>query len=118
YVYRKILKTPVLVEPYDKTTVFLQKDMEPFIWLEWNPVERAEKYQLEASASPDFSNPIVRLDLTETRFLLKEKMPYGKLFWRVRAIAPGEREPASNSGQSSDWANREFILYHQRNRGF
>ena len=118
YIYRKSLKMPVLVEPFDKTTVFLQKDMEPFIWLEWESVDRAEKYQLEASISADFAKPILQKELTETRFLIKEKMPYGRLFWRVRAVPAADREPASGRGESSDWATREFILYHQRNRGF
>jgi hypothetical protein len=111
YIFRKTLKAPQLIEPYDKTTLFLQKDMEPLIWLEWSSVPDATKYLLEASTKADFSRIVMSKTMTETRFLVREKIPYGNIYWRVRAIGIEE-------SLNSDWAQREFMIFHQKNSGF
>jgi hypothetical protein len=111
YVFKKILKAPVLIEPYDKTTIFLQKDMEPFIWLEWGVVPDAASYNLEISTTADFAQKVISKTVTNTRFLVKEKLPYGNIFWRIKAVS----EDPSISG---DWSTRQFMIYHQRNNGF
>lgn len=111
YVFKKTYRAPALVEPFDKTTVFLQKDMEPLIWLEWDAVPDASKYQLEVSSNPEFSRIIMTKSLSETRFLIREKIPYGNIYWRVRAMGADE-------SLNSDWAERQFMIIHQKNRGF
>lgn len=111
YVFKRTLKGPELIEPYDKTTVFLQKDMEPLIWLEWSSVPDTEKYVLEISTKEDFSNVVISKSMTTTRFLVKEKIPYGNIYWRVKAVPQDE-------SLSSDWSARQFMFYHQRNDGF
>ncbi|MGZ3797571.1 MAG: FecR domain-containing protein [Pseudobdellovibrionaceae bacterium] len=111
YIFKQTLKAPPLLEPYNKSTVFLQKDMEPLIWLEWEAVPYSTKYNLEISTTEDFSQVIISKTLSETRFLVKEKIPYGKIFWRVRATCEDE-------SLNSDWASRYFMIYHQRNNGF
>lgn len=111
YIFNRMLKGPELIEPYDKTTVFLQKDMEPFIWLEWSSVPDTVKYVLEVSTKPDFSNVVISKTMTNTRFLIKEKIPYGSIYWRVKAMPQDE-------GLSSDWSARQFMFVHQRNDGF
>jgi FecR-like protein len=111
YVFKHTLKAPELIEPYDKTTIFLQKDMEPLIWLEWNPVPDTPKYQLEVSSKPDFSNVVISKTMTNTRFLVKEKIPYGAIYWRVKAIH-------EDDSLSSSWSTRQFMFIHQRNDGF
>jgi hypothetical protein len=111
YVFRRMLMPPELIEPYDKTTVFLQKDMEPLIWLEWGSVPNALKYSLEVSNTENFSHVLISKTLTSTRFLVNEKIPYGNIFWRVRAIAQDE-------DLRSEWSPRQFIIYHQKNGGF
>lgn len=111
YVFKRTLKGPELIEPYDKTTVFLQKDMEPLIWLEWGSVPDTDKYVLEVSTKADFSNVVISKSMKETRFLVKEKIPYGNIYWRVKAVPTDE-------SLSSDWSERQFMIYHQRNDGF
>lgn len=111
YVFKRTLKGPELIEPYDKTTIFLQKDMEPLIWLEWGSVPDTVKYVLEVSTKEDFSNVVITKTMTGTRFLVKEKVPYGAIYWRVRAVPEDE-------SLSSDWSPRQFMLIHQRNDGF
>jgi len=111
YVFKRTLRAPELIEPYDKTTVFLQKDMEPLIWLEWGSVPDSEKYEMEVSLKADFSSPVISKDLKATRFLVKEKIPYGTIYWRVRAVS-------EDANLSSEWSQRQFIFIHQRNDGF
>lgn len=111
YVFKRTLKGPDLIEPYDKTTIFLQKDMEPLIWLEWSSVPDATKYVLEVSPKADFSNTVISKEMTTTRFLVKEKIPYGAIYWRVRAVHQDE-------SLNSDWSARQFMFIHQRNDGF
>ncbi len=111
YIFRRTLKAPDLIEPYDKTTVFLQKDMEPLIWLEWSSVPETSKYALEVSTTPDFSRLVISKTTKDTRFFINEKIPYGNIFWRVKAIA-------QDDVLSSEWSPRQFIIYHQRNEGF
>lgn len=111
YNFLVTLKTPELIEPYDKTTIFLQKDMEPFIWLEWSSVPNAVKYKLEVSSKADFSALVFTKTMAETRFLIREKIPYGNIYWRVRAVS-------SEESLHSEWAQRTFMFYHQQNRGF
>lgn len=111
YIFRLTLKAPELLEPFDKTTVFLQKDMEPLIWLEWSPVRDAENYRLEASTTPDYSKIVISKDLKQTRLLIQQKIPYGIIYWRVKTVSKDEE-------MNSEWSERQFNLYHQRNRGF
>lgn len=111
YQFRRMIRPPKLIEPYDKTTVFLQKDMEPLIWLEWEAAAEAKGYILELSSNEDFTRILLSKSLRETRFLIKEKLPYGNIFWRVKSLAEDE-------SMSSEWAPRQFMFYHQRNDGF
>ncbi|MNL34407.1 hypothetical protein D3C87_1563800 [compost metagenome] len=100
------------MEPFDKASVFLQTAMEPFIWLEWKKVEGATNYIVEVSDKEDFSHILLTKSQSGNRFLIKEKVPLGKLYWRVRA-------ESKESMAMSDWAaTREFIIYHQKNETF
>lgn len=111
YQFIKTLKAPELREPNDQNTIFLQKDMSPLVWLEWSSVADAEKYLLEVSNKADFSQTVFSKTLTETRYLIREKIPYGPIYWRVRALAMDE-------DLNSDWAQRQFMIYHHKNQGF
>jgi hypothetical protein len=112
YIYRVPLRTPALVEPFDKTTVFMQTDSEPFIWLEWKAVPNAIAYQLELSNTPDFKTTVLTTQSKTPRFLVKQKIPYGKIYWRVRAIS-------ESAEMSSEWApNREFSILFRKNETF
>ncbi len=112
YTARPALTTPQLMEPFNKASIFLQTAMEPFIWLEWRTVEGATTYSLEVSDKADFSNTLIKTSLSGNRFLLKEKVPLGKIYWRVRAEDPKNTE-------LSEWAKaREFVIYSQKNETF
>jgi hypothetical protein len=100
------------MEPFNNASIFLQTEQEPFIWLEWKKVAGAASYTLEISDKEDFSNTLVSTNLEKNRFLIKKRVPLGKLYWRVRA----EKKDAT---EVSEWTDkREFTIYHQKNETF
>ncbi|MDG0816158.1 FecR family protein [Bdellovibrio svalbardensis] len=106
------LITPVPLEPYNNVSIFLQRTTEPSIWVEWKRVKGAEAYKIEISDKEDFSRILVSSAVASNRFLIKDKVPLGKLFWRVRAQSKDETE-------LSEWTEkREFTIYHQKNETF
>ena len=112
YIYRVPLSIPLLIEPYDKTTVFLQQDTDAFVWLEWKTIQDAKNYQLDISISPSFEKLTLSTQTKEPRYLIKGKLPPGKLYWRVRAISEKEE-------LSSDWTGpREFSILIKGNETF
>lgn len=111
YNYIKRLSKPVLVEPKNKMTVFLQKEIEPFIWLNWQSTATGRDFELEIAFDPSFKNIYTSQKLNENKFLIKNKLPLGKIYWRVRQI---DAEP----NRTSDWTEpREFQLIHNKNEG-
>ncbi|QDK38265.1 FecR domain-containing protein [Bdellovibrio sp. NC01] len=112
YSVHSALITPVPLEPYNNVSIFLQKTTEPAIWIEWKKVKDAEVYKVEISDKEDFSRVLVSSNVEKNRFLIKDKVPLGKLYWRVRAQSKDESE-------LSDWTEkREFTVYHQKNETF
>lgn len=110
--WKSPLGIPSLREPFDKASIFLQKEMEAFIWLEWKKVEGAKAYTLEISTSSDFSKPFIRASISSNRYLIKDRIPLGKLYWRVRANA-------ENNSEDSEWTKgREFTVHSQKNETF
>ena len=77
YTFRTPLVAPPLMEPFNNASIFLQTEMEPFIWLEWKKVEGATSYRIEISDKPDFSRTLIAKSLAGNRFLIKEKVPLG-----------------------------------------
>lgn len=109
YSFTTIVGTPELNEPLNQTTLFLQQDMPPFVWLVWNPVKYASKYKIEISTAPDFSNIIISEYTNTSKYLVNKKVPYGKLYWRVSANSEFLKA-------SSDWSSiREFDVFQQKN---
>ena len=112
YFYRVPLSIPLQIEPYDKTTVFMQQDTEAFVWLEWKTIKDVKFYQLDISTSPNFEKLTLSSQTKEPRYLIKGKLPLGKLYWRVRAISEKEE-------LNSDWTGpREFSILFNRNEAF
>lgn len=112
YIYRRPLDPPSLSEPFNNASIFLQTEMEPFIWLEWKTVPGSVAYLLEISDRSDFSKILIRQNLTQNRYLIKDRVPLGTIYWRVRAIGVTAIE-------NSSWAEkREFTIYHQKNEAF
>jgi hypothetical protein len=112
YSNRPPLVAPKLVEPFNNASIFLQTAQEPFIWLEWKKVPGASAYKVEVSSKEDFSDIVLSKVVPSNRYLVKERIPLGKLYWRVRAETKEDLE-------ISDWAKQnEFTLYHQKNETF
>tara|TARA_B110001454_G_scaffold219202_1_gene251947 strand:+ start:25770 stop:27953 length:2184 start_codon:yes stop_codon:yes gene_type:complete len=111
YSYIKRLPKPVLIEPKNKMTVFLQKEIEPFIWLNWESSSDQKDYELEIAFDKDFKNIHTRQKLNEAKFLIKTKLPLGKVYWRVRQID-------AEAARISEWTEpSEFQLIHNKNEG-
>jgi hypothetical protein len=111
YTYIKRLGKPILTEPKNKMTVFLQKEIEPFIWLNWDSTVNQKRFEIEIALDKSFSKIIKRQSLEENRFLIKDKLPLGKIYWRVRQLD-------DNPDLISDWTEtREFQLIHNKNEG-
>lgn len=111
YNYFQRQPKPILIEPKNKMTVFLQKDIEPFIWLYWNSVNHKQNFELEIALDESFEKIVLQRKLTENRFLIKNKLPLSKIYWRVRQT---DEDPTL----VSEWTEiREFQLIHQKNEG-
>lgn len=111
YSHRPPLAAPKLIEPFNNASIFLQKNTEPFIWLEWSKSQNATSYKVEVSNSKEFKKLILSSEQKENRFLIKTKLPLGKIFWRVRARS-------LDNNEYSDWTEpRHFMLHHQKNEG-
>lgn len=111
YKYLRRFPKPVLIEPKNKMTVFLQKEIEPFIWLNWESPVKGKNFELEISLDPNFTKLYISQKLTESKFLIKNKLPLGKIYWRVRQI---DADPT----RVSDWTEpRVFQLTHNKNEG-
>lgn len=112
YTFHSPLITPVPLEPYNNVSIFLQKTTEPSIWVEWKRVKGAEAYRIEISDKADFSRVLLSTAVASNRFLIKDKVPLGKLYWRVRAQSKDESE-------LSEWTEkREFTIYNKKNETF
>ncbi len=108
---KPILVSPQLMEPFNNMSIFLQTQQEPFIWLEWRKVNGATGYTVEVSDKEDFSRILYTSTLASNRYLIKSKVPLGKIYWRVRAEAKDDTP--------SPWTDkREFTVYHQKNETF
>lgn len=111
YEFIKRLPKPNLIEPKNKMTVFLQKEIEPFIWLNWESAIDQDNYEIEIALDKSFSRMVTQKTLTEKKFLIKTKLPLGKVYWRVRQL---DTDPK----RISEWTQpREFQLIHNKNEG-
>ncbi len=109
YVFKQKIPAPVLSEPRNKMTVFLQQELEPFIWINWEAQEKSDQYHFQLSTDKNFKTFILDRKIADNKFLIKEKLPLGKIYWRVRSLNKDE-------DLNSDWSvKREFILLHSKN---
>lgn len=96
--YAKVfdLKQPDVPERYKDASFFFQKTAARFIWISWNPVSVAEPvYKIQLSMSSDFSNILKTYDNSKTTMLIRDQIPEGIYYWRVRAEV---------GSQVSDWS--------------
>jgi hypothetical protein len=86
YILNNPLAPPILAEPVDQMTLFFQKDISPFVWLEWKPVKNATHYNVELAQDPDFAKIVYSFKTNTQRYLIKDKLPQGLLYWRAQAL--------------------------------
>lgn len=106
---RNPLETPQLIRPFSETTVFLQKEDSPYLWLDWKPVTDAEIFTVQIATDPTFQNIIWNEKTDRNRFLLEKGIPNGQYYWRVKANADkGETD--------SDWSNpnRFYFVFKKK----
>lgn len=98
YKLRVPLSTPQLIEPLNEMTMFFQKNSSPYVWLEWKAVRQALTYQVEVALDPQFQKKVFAAKSTTRRYLIKESLPQGILYWRIQAF--GEADQISNWSSS------------------
>lgn len=106
YDFKLALVTPVLKEPAKDTTIFFQSTESPSFWTEWNPVASAEKYIIQISKEPDFSDILLTKELKTNRYLVHQSKTQGKIYWRVRAIGVNKESSWSEARRISVFAGK------------
>ncbi len=97
--YTKVfdLKQPEVPDRYKDASFFFQKTAARFIWISWNSVNVAEPiYKIQLSTSSDFNNILKTYDNSKTTMLIRDQIPEGVYYWRVRAEV---------GSQVSDWSD-------------
>lgn len=113
YTLRVPLATPTLLEPAQNMTLFLQKSDSYIFWMEWKPVRQADTYTLQVSTDPNFQILIIDQTLKESRFLVRSKLPKGKLYWRVQAHGEGRQSFWSEIRRMKIFAGKTAELYQK-----
>lgn len=96
--YAKVfdLKQPEVPNRYKDASFFFQKTAARFIWISWNPVNVAKPlYKIQLSTTSDFKDILKSYDNFKTTMLIRDQIPEGVYFWRVRAEV---------GSQVSDWS--------------
>ncbi|MDR0320102.1 MAG: hypothetical protein LBI28_01230 [Treponema sp.] len=81
---------PPLLSPV-KDSLFLYHNDLPQIRFQWSEVEGASSYIMEASESPNFVNPRLRIQTTSV-FLFNSSLDQGTWYWRVMPVFPSVYE--------------------------
>lgn len=105
------LATPSLLEPASNMTLFFQKTAAQIFWLEWKNVRQAESYQLEVATDKEFAKVVFKTETKKPRFLMKQKLPQGKLFWRVRADGDGKSSHWSEARRMKVFAGKSAQIH-------
>jgi hypothetical protein len=109
YTFRSLLETPKILFPQNQFTLFLQKDNSVDLKIRWQNVKRAQAYKLEVSEFENFQTTLLQETVSGTHFLMQKKLPYKKLYWRVKA-------KAEFINDDSDWTDKQaFTLYQKKN---
>lgn len=99
YEYRIPLSKPVLKEPVNDVTLFFQNSDTTF-WLGWAFVKQATKYQVEIATDIEFKRPVLSIRTDSNRYLVRQEIPQGKIYWRVRA---------ENTERESHWSETRTL---------
>lgn len=99
YEYKIPLSTPILREPMKNVTLFFQNSETTF-WLGWSPVKQATRYKVELAADQDFKRSLLSVTSDTNRYLIRQSMPAGKIYWRIKA---------ENDERESRWSETRSI---------
>ncbi|MGZ3722871.1 MAG: hypothetical protein ACXVA9_08085, partial [Bdellovibrionales bacterium] len=61
----------------------------------WSKVETAESYDMEIANAADFKHILVKKEIKTNRLTLKQNLPKGQIYWRIRAKGKGAESPWS-----------------------
>jgi hypothetical protein len=107
YILKVPLTNPTLIEPINAITLYYQRQEAAYIWLEWTPVNDANAYTLEVALDREFRQVVLTAQSPTSHYLVKQSLPPGKLYWRVRALGDFQR--------MSWWSDaREMNVYSGR----
>ncbi len=109
YDLKNPIETPQLIRPFSETTVFLQKEDNPYLWMDWRAVTDAETFSVQVSTDPEFNHIVWTEKTDRNRLLLEKRIPNGHYYWRVKALADkGETD--------SNWsrANRFYLVFKKK----
>lgn len=95
YDFRLPLAAPKLIEPIAGVTLFFQQSKSTPFWMGWGSVRQATTYILQIGQDPEFSKPVLQHRTDQLSFLMKQNLPLGKLYWRVKA---------QNTERESHWS--------------
>lgn len=82
-----LLKTPEILMPSDNTTVvaFSEDRIDPIVFA-WKGAPGYKQYEIQFARDADFSQVIAVKKNMGSKFVLKEKLSDGLIYWRVRAL--------------------------------
>lgn len=87
---------PKLLEPVRNTSFVALEGSVPYVNMRWKSVGGATGYELEFAEDADFTKVVKKISSKSNAFTLKEELPEGRVFWRVRSLK-GKR--------TSDWSD-------------
>lgn len=70
--------------------------------LSWSPSSGAARYNVEIADNVGFTNPLVKDNTANTRYVPTAKLKPGNLYWHVQAV--------SSSGEQSGWTFAELAV--------
>lgn len=112
YQIKDLLSIPQLVRPYNETTVFMQQEDIPYLWLNWKPVPEAEGFVVEIAHDEKFDRIIASEETNKNSYMVAKKIPRGHYYWRVKSFSKTE------NAQSAWSSPNKFYLLHKKREIF
>jgi hypothetical protein len=78
------LLIPSLRDPRPNTPVISLEKAPMFVSFKWKPISSAAFYTLQISQDSEFTHIISEMKVSKPTFVYENKLPAGKVFWRVR----------------------------------
>lgn len=85
YLSKLGIENPIPKGPKNDAEFTIVSYLPNVLILNWEPVPSAERYRIQISQTEDFSQIIAEGETKSTSYLVNEKPPSGRIYWRVRA---------------------------------